>query len=426
MRIFHWFWGILRRFVFRSEPLPSVAEMPAAPRPKRRKPDVSQYEKNRMKYDKFLSIPVGAPNGQPATAKTKDAAPNPSPKPDNEPELIGPTMPTIVQDTKEGSKVEFKLQEFRGEFTFRDTILDQLELYFYYIRRMKKRDKDAYSLYKRVGANVLPYASYAHDRAELQYMGKISGETDTNNNGSQKVPLHFMEILPTFGCFAYGTDPIVESMERAKPVKGKVKWIPKFLWFEKIEKTPVEIQRFFGKAVYRITVFWDRPFDKAVKKDLGKGGIPQQYVVGIDSERTIHALRIHQPTRVHIRGKVRQNGHKDGDFSRYSWRYPSYFSLGKHETSKAVLENVFRDVAGWYDSRSVSEVLVSVKNKTLTAVFGINAERAPYFFADRDLIVDELGRKVKVFHAVKAHTRVRSDGTMKVVPRHYRGIRRFP
>jgi len=64
---------------------------------------------------------------------------------------------------------------------------------------------------------------------------------------------------------------------------------------------------------------------------------------------------------------------------------------------------------------------IAVSKGDLTAVFGIEPQRVPYFFKDRDVVLNQHGHKQRIFHPVRPH--VKADGT--AVPMRFRGLKDF-
>lgn len=394
---------------------------------------LSEYEKNRRRYDKFLEIKRGraaqrAEREKPVTAKLPSVV--------EEPALPQLKEPVVVQEDRDGKLVRIAESEFWGEFNFRDTILDQLERYFYYIKRMKKRDKDAYQLFRQIGVTIIPAASCSLEKVEYQFKGTASYD-DAELGPAPKLPWEFVHDLPSFGCYAYGADPITESEEiDPELVKNKkmanenlVRWIPRFLYFHKYKLPPAGIQPYSGATIYKVTVWWDKPEDKLPhdptanrqwRKYLHGGGAPSDYAIAIEPDGTIHALKILECSWKKLYSKRKHaNGRRSFTIPQKAWTIPDYFA-GKEPPARK-LERLFGAIAGWHEGSRLSTYRVAVKRGDLVATFGVNQQRMPYFFADRDLIVDDNGVKSRVFHFVRPHQR--ANGSL--VKAHYRGVRKF-
>ena len=166
-----------------TAPAPSQDTASSPPPPEVRRPSLEElahiYELERMKHDKWVK-PKGAPK-----RKRKQKAGEEDVDPETEhvdpveddqqhpparpiPILDGGLVPDevqilpdhlIIDEHHEGGKVLYREPEFWGEFNFRDTILEQLERYFVYIRRMRNSDPQSYGLYRAVGAYLVPYSA---------------------------------------------------------------------------------------------------------------------------------------------------------------------------------------------------------------------------------------------------------------------------
>ena len=112
-------------------------------------PHVRVFERRRRKHGKFVTPngPAVVPRKRP---RTQEIEPKLPPKPVVE---VPTTTDLFIVDThhEDTEKVLYTGREHDGEFTFRDTILQQLDRYFFYLGHMKKSDPDAYALYSKVG-----------------------------------------------------------------------------------------------------------------------------------------------------------------------------------------------------------------------------------------------------------------------------------
>jgi hypothetical protein len=178
-------------------------------------------------------------------------------------------------------------------------------------------------------------------------------------------------------------------------------------------------------TVYKVTVWWDRPFGKKPSST----GTPQDYGVAVAPDGTITALKMLKPELMRIVSKrkdPRTQGHIH-HFSRRSWAFPKYFELAEGETQAFLLAQMFERCAKWHEGAAMSLFRIRVMRKDgLVATFGINVLKAPYFFADRDLMVDDKGFKKRIFHIVRPHSRhVNGGDRTAFVKEHFRGERRF-
>jgi hypothetical protein len=299
-----------------STPAPEFAEAPTAPAP-----DSAP-----------LPDPAGDPAPPPVAApakilqpplidqpKAKWAKPKGlellvrKPKPEPKPEAA-PKPARAPRQPRPRQKAE-NLEEY-GQYYFRDQILDQLDQYFVYIKRLKQRAPDDYELHRRLGIHVVPGQTIQHFDT-----GRFEGTMD-------ELDAWWKENRPSFGAVAYGIDRGSVDVERVRnvgappeewkewdkhkdesPDRGKHRiagifgsrekikgmngaayrssaiWVPKFLIFAKYAKTPAHVQRVVDGDVYSLTVYWDRldHYSKKWQKTHGKkGGVPQEYAVCVE------------------------------------------------------------------------------------------------------------------------------------------------
>lgn len=381
------------------------------------------YEKQRMKHDKFVTpqgeLPERQPRPRPATQEVQPRTPKPKVDPNNPPVLSEFSPAIVEQHHEDGAEVLFKLEEALGEFNFRDTILQQLERYFFYLKRMKKRDADAYHLYRQIGATILPYLATGSWHRSLDNMDKAP----------EHPPLspHFNKLRPTFGCFVYGADPETEKFEQTTHDSKKDMWVPKFMYYMKYQQPPAVVQPVMGKGdVYSLTVWWDRP-DK--KRDYGT---PQSMPIFIAEDGTVTALKLMETHWNHMGGYVRQYAgykrrsrrHGTASIPQRVWGFPKDYvrwAEDHHDTVEHYLAGLFLDSVQQAENSQMSMIRIAVTKDNMTGVFSVNIRRTAYFFQDRDISVTQSGTRKPVFHLVRPH--VRKDGT--AVKMHFRGLRDF-
>ncbi len=424
----------MRRRPAKAAPEPEPAPQPimaAEPEPIAPEPIVSEISSNRherrklerarRKYDKFVT-PVGKPPKKPKP-ETQEIKPERRKRI----EIITPAEAVhdnelLIADSHHENRadvVAYKEAELYGEFNFRDTILQQLERYFVYLDRMKKHDPDAYGYYCQMGATILPYlATNAQNR----------GAKDPNKQ-RRVTPLAdwFNKTRPSFGCFVYGADPETERYEKeTKPDSGKDKmelWVPKFMYFTKYRRPPPEIQMISGGDIYSMTVWWDRPFDKRIKY-----GIPQQFPIFVSRDGSeVVALRCCDTKYIQIRHKTSGADHKRGKtftVPQRAWHIPGVFEKWAKENgddAQHFLTELFKETIMRNEMSQYSMTRVAATKGDVTAVFSVNIHRTAYFFQDRDITLGEDGKRRRIFHFVRPHTRV--DGS--TVKAHFRGEREF-
>src|SRR6266446_7843042 len=143
-----------------SSELVSQTQQPADFEEKYNRAQRCALERGRRRHDKFVK-PMGEPppsrprsNGKPE----KRAVVEPMPKPPDD--FILDLADAVAKEHEvSGQKVLYHQSEFWGEFSFRDTILAQLDRYWIYLRRMRRHDIESCKFYQRLGAQIIPYAA---------------------------------------------------------------------------------------------------------------------------------------------------------------------------------------------------------------------------------------------------------------------------
>jgi hypothetical protein len=324
--------------------------------------------------------------------------------------------------------------EVWGEFNFRDTILDQLERYWVYLDRMRRRDQDAYQFYRQVGVTIVPLAAIG------MYHGLIfNKEKDKEKDPIWDKPATlspwFNQHRPGFGCYAYGIASKIEDQEINPPdwykkeKKGLWLWIPKFMYFVKYKQPPPELQPMSGGGdVYKMVIWWDQPKRNRIARL--KGGAPTEYGVWVSRDgKEIQVLRMIETRMVPILYKYKKPKH-----SRYfsiperAWHMPDEFENWAKANGTDVqhfLSHLFADAAKTFEYSNYSMVRVNVHKDNMTAVFGVNIHRMSYFFKDRDYVLRPNGQRKPIFHIVRSHERIKLNGGTTAVKMHFRGDKEF-
>ncbi len=419
-RILEWLRRLWKRQ--RREP-PLVLEVHEPPKPPPAEPGPSHHrrrqldaerrrlERARMKHDVWVSPggpePVGYERGEGSERKTTE---EPLPSVDG---FVDPNDRLIAGEWVEGDgggDVLFEQSEFYGTFNFRDTILTQLDRYWIYIERMKRNDPQSYAFYKQLGATLLPYIA-TRSNIKHEYFKKIeSGEELEMYKAAIKLSPWFKKTWPAFGCIAYAINPLDEEHERVE-LSGNL-WAPKFIYFTRIQTDPwpwyvQPVTRGKGR-LYLMTTWWDRPDHPKTRQ---KWGVPNDFPIWVsDDGGTIRALKTREATD----GTIRPEG---------DWRIPhayAHWAKSYGLTAQIHLPYLFAQATGNIERSYYATCRVEINKGDLTAVFGIEPPRIPYFFKDRDVTLNEHGHKERIFHVVRAHTR---NGV--AVPMQFRGLKEF-
>jgi len=287
-------------------------------------------------------------------------------------------------------------QDEYGEFYFRHTILDQLGRYFVILKRMKRGDKNAYDLYSQIGAYILPER-------------KVEGyECDV-------LEPRWLELRPSFGMVLHGS-----RSQQVKIDKEKKLYVPFAVYFNKYlsDRAPTTVQPVNSGDVYCCTVYWDT-FHGSMK-----GGAPTEFALNVSPSGEVHILKVLENKNITIRGKKGRGRGSTFTIPRRRWGVPEFFEGWAKEHGKDVqpfLASLFIETANAQIAAANSMIKVKAYKGRLAAIFSVNVLRTPYFFKDRDLYVNDRGRKKKIFHIVKTH--IRKTGS--VVRTHFRGMREF-
>ncbi len=358
-----------------------------------------KFERRRKKFDKWAE-----PKGQkPAKKNSALVALVDKPKPEEAPPVVIDNEPIIVDihHADHETKVLYEKDETTGEFNFRDTILEQLDRYFFYIDRMKKNDINAYQLYCQVGSIMVPY--YGNVSIHASLTGKRWGDAPK----VLRIQEWFLKNKPSFGCIAYGTQPETEKWEEVNAAGGQ-NFQPKFLYFHKLAGLPIDTELRHGGTFYKLTVYWDVPKDRLFKH----GGIPLNIALFIGDDGSIGVLKYR------IFRKM-----KHGIPTR-RWKIPTIYKDWARENSDQVepfIGKLFHDVAQYLENASHAMIRVEAQKGALCGYFNVDLARVPYFFSDRDYVLTPSGLRKPVFHSVRAHERKNGSS----VRFHFRGQRHF-
>ena len=406
----------------RAEPVPEppaavtaaeVSLAPPLPVPARAKAideKIRALELARLRRDKFVTPKGERPKREPRPKKIRQPV-----LLDEKPIPVGECKDAsllIADELVEGDgrgDVLFHESEFWGEFSFRDSILDQLDRYWIYLKRMRKHDPGAYEMCRQLGATLVPYSSTWSNC--LPKRDRNNEEIEQFKSGV-KLPAWFKQHWPAFGCIAIGTNPLDEAKELKSwedSKDGMALWCVKFLYFRKINKTPWFVQPVRSGHLYEMSIWWDRPHDP--KHSRRKWGVPQKFYVWIaDDGNTMRVL------------KTRKRGSKF--LAAWDWCIDYQVSVDDRNrgyTPQLVLARKFCDAAKLMEHAAYAMCRVEVSKGEMAATFGVSPKRMAYFFRDRDVNLTADGQTKRIFHIVRPH--VRSNGI--VVPMHFRGLKQF-
>lgn len=281
-----------------------------------------------------------------------------------------------------------------GLFTFRDTLLEKLKDYMFYVGRMKAVDRDAYDLYSKLGAILLP------DGAIIR-------------RDNETLSPWFRDTTPAFGAVAM----VSRAVEQRETKAADGRYVPRFMYFRKFAAAPPHVEQFNGGAYYIITVYFDW------RSDPKKRGLPVEIPILV-TDGHIRVLRHRLMQAQHINHRQGYNRGYSSSITHKRWGFHKIMHQWAAETDctiQQVGERLFLEMANAFSEANASMIRVAASKDRLTATFGVDVTRTPAFFADREPVFDARGRKARIFHIVRVH--VRGDGA--AVKTHFRGTRRF-
>jgi hypothetical protein len=340
-----------------------------------------------------------------------------------------------------------------GQFYFRDAILDQLDRYFVYLKRMKRGDRDAYNLHRQLGIHVMPQNTIKTFDA-----WRSAGEAD-------QLSKWWNDHRPGFGAIAYGIDQyaeieqslsiadlppdhptwkshrgqrpdlppagrIVSSTKGDERIDGDrlgIIWVPKFLYFMKYSLPPNTVQAVSNADVYALTVYWDRVDGKLKKFEKRRGGVAQEYAVCVDKATgAVRVLRLRLIDAIKIRHKYGAMRGHTSTINQVRWAVPTdhlLWSRGRDDASpEDYLRRLFIEAALMYETAGMGSMIrIEAHRDNLVAAFAIDIKRTAYFFKDRDVTVTAAGTRKPIFHIVRPHVR-KSGATVRL---HFRGLKQF-
>jgi hypothetical protein len=374
------------------------------------------------------------PRETPVAPRPRSAKPRPNMRPDDNPERW-------------------------GQYFFRDAILDQLDVYFLYLHRMRKCDRDAYELHRQLGIQIMPQNA-------VENFDKWRGEGELD-----ELSAWWTATRPAFGAIAYGIDKGGLAMDRMRLLdappevfatlgrdkrlvpderpkyriatvtgskevelpdgsmqKTGILWVPKFLYFYKYKRPPSSVEKVSDGDVYSLTIYWDRVAGQSnTFHKRNKGGFPQEYAVCVERDsKRIRVLRrmLDEPLRI-------RSYRTGGSFNipNKRWGYGDAFlrMMGGHLdcSPEDFLRRCFIEAALMYETAAMGSMIRVVASKgKLNATFGVEIKRTSYFFKDRDVTLTDKGRRARIFHIVRPHVRHTKRGE-EAVRLHFRGLRKF-
>ena len=278
-------------------------------------------------------------------------------------------------------------------FSLKRDVLDNLERYQMYIKRLKHADPKAYIQYRRLGAYIIP----------------PDGEANLN-----RLEPGFLKAMPSFFAIMINKESPREDPEENRGIS------PRFCYFQRYDKTPYGIEHTNG-LIYVATIYYD---DSKVWAQWSTGTL-FHCAISVVPDGTVQALRMLKTETQVLRHRSGHWRGRDTTISHQRWGLPNADWQEKYKDGSSLsvkLVNVFHLGANfWLHCACSSMIRITANKDNVTMPFVIQPTDVPAFFSDRDLVVNQNGRKKRVFHMVRTHPRVGSKG----VRMHFRGLRQF-
>lgn len=272
-----------------------------------------------------------------------------------------------------------------------DHLLRDLDHYFDSLRRMRRCDPDAYAFYRRVGAQVAPH------RALCMQLFKLPPSWRDGSARPSEGMVHFAEDDdrdPHTVYIVFGSFKKVKQPADCEPCKDDI---------------------------FECTCYYRH------RKILHGKMLAATFYVGVDSDGNVRQLRQRMSRRVKVpRSKkcLRRHRNQSRALTKTEWTLPDWMTEARGEKGLPA-PSLFCSIASGATHLGSDGFQVRVRKDDLVARFNISLLRTPYFFKNREKTVTESGQTKPIFHIVRAHRRVRADGSAGYVKTHFRGVRRF-
>jgi hypothetical protein len=284
--------------------------------------------------------------------------------------------------------------EEQGRWYFRRDILDRLDDYMYYAKKLRRVDHDGYNYVSRVGA-ILGSKNSAFGYQELSPRWRQEGQ----NLGA--------------GAVAYPT---------SYDTKDSI--APKFIYFSRIDNRPPHLQPTNARDIYKVIMFYSENKDDT---RFDRGGYPLMFHIGITATGEIMLLKEKKDTEQLFKSKGRRGRSNPSDtVTHHSMGIPRGVLEIARDNNFAVNEWVKTCVTyamNHYENSSM-DLIVRARKGSTTAAFSVDLLRTPYFFKDREFIPASDGKRKRIFHIVRVHARNTKKGKI-FIKAHFRGMRRF-
>ena len=267
---------------------------------------------------------------------------------------------------------------------FKKDVLGSLSDYFVHIERLKSTDRDAYDLMSRLGGKLL--------------------ESSPLNKGGSLFSIQSLEPIwqtsrPAF-LFAFFLPP--------DRVESKV--FVKFAYMKKVSGFEL-IQPVTGADSYIVSLVYDDKQDTKVPHPF-----IVEFAVAVNADSLeFRVLKTLEAETVPLRR---------GKFIRQVWRLPASLSLMASELKEnpdSLARKIFCLIANASSASAHDMICITAEKGKTRAKFSVEPEEAKSFFRDREPVLDQNGRNIRIFHSVRPHSRMNGAA----VRFHFRGLRNF-
>jgi hypothetical protein len=309
----------------------------------------------------------------------------------------------VVQKPRRKSRAD---RETYGNFYYFDNLLDQMDSYFYYIKKLEKHDPETYAVYSKVGGQII------NDTTSIWL------ETPTSWLRGER---------PGF-CLIHCMN---DKWDDKNTIVPKLMYFQKSSWIYNVQGTnkPGDI--------YHMVFFYAEKGEKV--------GVPAEIYVHVSPNMEVTPLKVRTSENVAIgprrRIKTYTSTSRAGQSKQISvpgprtfkivtrtiYAFPDFivgFAKEKGQTPSEAITGLFKFMLAFAEY-APDGIQVQARKGKAKCVFNVAMDRTAYFFKDRQKNINERGNTKPIFHAVKAHERVLSSGKVVGVKMSFRGERDF-
>jgi len=279
-----------------------------------------------------------------------------------------------------------------GAHYYLSDLLDNIDEAFTSMDGLKKADKRLYKIFSKIACHV-------------------SDKNLVVRNGDENHWNIDVNDIPALGSAYMGT---VQRNREAEEANEDKMW-PTMVFFRRI-KRPFNVQPTNNITLECGFVFHSER-DQVSMTDI--------FHVEVSEDGSVQPLKT--LTQEPVRLKMNKHDTRGHYFVRTRWKYPEL--LEQHCIEAKISMNEYVSFVLWSAVNmclaSDQGIQVRVGKGKRRITFAIDMLRTPYFFNDRDKVVNENGQTKRIFHIVRAHERTMAGGEKKVIKSHTKGLRKF-